>query len=82
MGIGQGREEKSRAAAYQESVASSGWVSSGPSGPQLVGQDCKSCEGRRHFALKCARKMCGVCCPKHPDGACAWHMQFASGAAP
>ena len=52
-----------------------------PSGPQLVGQGCQRCDGRRHFAFRCNRKLCGVCCRTDPSGPCGWHAANSAAAA-
>ena len=41
-------------------------------GPQLANQACRNCEAR-HFAVRCARRFCRLCCFAHVDGPCEWH---------
>lgn len=43
------------------------------SGPARALQACWLCMGARHFALKCPRSLCGVCCPAQAAGPCEWH---------
>ena len=59
--------------------SSSGLVGDSPKGPDAIGQGCPGCRGSNHFAIKCMAnpRMCGRCCPKRPEGACAFHKLFA-----
>ena len=71
---------KERAIAHQEAVraaeaAGGTYRGSVTKGPDAVGQGCSACEGTRHYALKCKRKLCGKCCARHRDGPCSWHRE-------
>jgi hypothetical protein len=62
-----------RSMAHQMDLEWRGPVEVGPSGPDMVGQGCSSCDYRNHQAIKCQGhpKMCLPCCRRR--GICSWH---------
>ena len=73
-GGGWEKRRRWRAIQHQERIAA-GHVPdpNRPTGAQLVGQGCRGCNGRQHFALNCLRQLCGDCCRKHAEGPCREH---------
>ena len=73
-GGGWEKRRRWRAIQHQERIAAGQFPDRNrPTGAQLVGQACRGCSGRQHYALGCPRLLCGDCCRRHPAGPCGDH---------